>query len=156
MHSDQIIYDYFFKLRNDIDIDREKIKLLIDEHYLKLIDEVNEIEATCAKESVDKLAKFSKLIDEEVKKSNEKYKILRADIDMLEINFENWENIRHESNLNIDKLEEIAENLKRDYLMNKSYEYESKPLVFEATKIIMKEMLPIKSLVNFIKLNNKI
>jgi len=71
MHSDQIIYDYFFKLRNDIDIDREKIKLLIDEHYLKLIDEVNEIEATCVKESVENLTKFSKLIEEEVKKSYE-------------------------------------------------------------------------------------
>jgi len=40
-------------LRNEIDIDREKIKLLIDEHYLKLIGQIDDIEAKCNYESGD-------------------------------------------------------------------------------------------------------
>ncbi len=37
------IHEYFSQIRNEIDIEREVVKLKIDEHYLNLIDEVNDI-----------------------------------------------------------------------------------------------------------------
>ena len=88
------------------------VKLKIDEHYLKLISEVDEIEAKCRKkESND----TKKSIDQEVKKLDEKFQSFRKD--QLKIDFENWKNIRNGSNFQVKKLNEMIERFKNDLLM---------------------------------------
>ena len=71
------IHEYFSQLRNQIDIEREVIKLKVDEHYLKLIDEVNDIENKCLNESTD----LDESIEDEAEKFEEKLVSLRIDFE---------------------------------------------------------------------------
>ena len=102
--DDLFIYEYFAELRNKIDINREVIRLAISEHYLKLIDEVEAIEARC----MSKSTYVNKSIDEEVKKLDETFK--KFDLDKLEL--DNWKNIRSESNHQVIKSNEMIQKFK--------------------------------------------
>jgi len=94
------IHEYFSQLRNEIDIEREVVKLKIDEHYLKLIDEVNDIEKKCMSESTD----LNKSIEDEVTTFEEKLDSFRVEFDKLEINFDKWESVRERSNYQLKEL----------------------------------------------------
>ncbi len=94
------IHEYFSKLRNEIDIEREVVKLKIDEHYLKLIAEVDEIEDKCMSVTTD----TNKLIVVEVKTFEEVLENFQIDFDKLEIDFYNWENIRKGSNCHLKEI----------------------------------------------------
>ena len=83
------VHDYFSQLRNEIDIERELVKLKIDEHYLKIIEEVNKIENKCKSESTVS----NKSMEDEAKTFEGKLSSFRIDFDKLEIDVDNWENI---------------------------------------------------------------
>jgi len=122
------IHEYFSTLRNEIDIDREKIKLLIDEHYLKLIGQIDDIEAKCNEKSGD----TNQLIDEQVNKLDETMQSFCGEMNKLKIDFENWENIRVGSNSRVKIVNGLIEKFKNDLLMQLSYEYESNTDLFDA------------------------
>ncbi len=133
------IHEYFCQLRNEIDIEREVVKLKIDEHYLKLIEEVNNIKDKCISEYTDP----KKSIEDEVKKFEEKLAALTIDFDKLEIDVDNWENIRKGSNYQLKELNDKIVQFKNDLLMNHVYTFESNTTLFdvanEASKIIAKK-----------------
>ncbi len=135
------IHEYFSKLRNEIDIEREVVKLKIDEHYLKLIAEVDEIEDKCMSVSTD----TNKLIVVEVKTFEEVLENFQIDFDKLEIDFYNWENIRKGSNRHLKELNEMIPKFKNDLLLKQLYSFESDLTLFddanEASIIISKESI---------------
>jgi len=88
------IHEYFSELRNEIDIEREVVKLKIDEHYLKLIDEVNVVEDKCMGKSTD----LNRSVEDDIKTFEEKLESFRVELDKLEIDVDNWENVREGSN----------------------------------------------------------
>jgi len=133
------IHDYFCKLRNEIDIEREVVKLKIDEHYLKIIEEVNKIENKCKSESTDP----TKSIEDEVKTFEEKLESFRIDFDRLEIDFDNWKNVEEGSNYQLKELNYKIHKFKSDLLLNNNYTFESNTTLFDvanvASKIIKKK-----------------
>jgi len=131
------IHDYFSQLRNEIDIEREVVKLKVDEHYLNLIDEVNEIEGKCMSKSTDS----NKSIEDEVKTYEGKLVKFRIEFDKLEIDVDNWEYIRKGSNYQLKELKEKIRRFKNDLLMNHIYKFQSNINLFdvEASKIITKK-----------------
>jgi len=70
------------------------VKLKIDEHYLKLIDEVNVVEDKCMSKSTD----LNRSVEDDVKTFEEKLESFRVELDKLEIDVDNWENVREGSN----------------------------------------------------------
>ena len=118
--EDMYTYEYFSNLRNEIDIDREVVKLKVDQHYLKLIEEVNAIEAKCKEESSD----TKKSTDQEVKQLEEKLQSFRRD--QLKLDFKKWENIQKESNFEAKKLDEMIEKFKNELLLGQSFVLETK------------------------------
>jgi len=134
------IHDYFSKLRNEIDLEREVVKLKIDEHYLKLIDEVNDTEEKCMSESTD----LADSIEDEAETFEEKLASLRIDFDKLEIDVDNWENIRKGSNYQLKELNEKIQKFKSDLLLNNIYTFESNTTLFDignnGSKIITKKV----------------
>ena len=137
--DDLYTYEYFNDFRNDIDIDREKVKLKIDTHYLKLIEEVNVIEAKCKEKS----AGTKKAIDEQVKQLDKKFQSFRNEMDQLKLDFKKWENIQKESNIEVNKVNEMIEKFKNELLLGQSFVLETKAALFDvaikASKIVDKK-----------------
>jgi hypothetical protein len=133
------IHDYFSQLRNEIDIEREMVKLKIDKHYLNLIAEVNDLEDISMSVSTDP----NKSIEDEIKAFEKKLESFRIEFEKLEIDVDNWENIRKGSNYQIKELNEKIQKFKSDLLMNHIYTFESKTTLFDvankASKIISKK-----------------
>jgi len=121
------IHEYFSQLRNEIDIEREMVKLKIEEHYLNLIDEVNDIKEKCISKSVDS----NKLIEDEVKTFEEKLGSFRVEFDKLEIDFDKWENIREGSNYQLKEINEKIIKFKDDLLLNNVYTFVSNTTLFD-------------------------
>jgi hypothetical protein len=147
----RFIYEYFAKLRNQIDIEREVVKLKIDQHYLNLIGEVDDIEFKCLSESTD----TKRSIDEKVKKLDEKFEGYRIDLDQLKLDFNNWKNIKYGSNFQVKKLNKMIDEFKNELLKSQSYVFESNTALFDvankASKIVAK-----KSLINMGNYNRKL
>jgi len=135
----QFIHEYFSQLRNEIDIEREVVKLKIDEHYLNLIDEVNDIEEKC----MSKSAESNKIIENEVEKFEGKLESLRGEFDKLEIDFDKWESVREGSKYQLKDLNEKILKFENDLLLNHIYTFESNATLFlvanKASKIIAKK-----------------
>jgi len=133
------IHDFFSQLRNEIDIERELVKLKIDEHYLKLIDQVDAIEEKCMVTSTDS----NKLIEDEVKKNEGKVEGFRVEFDKLEIDFDKWESVRRGSNHQLNELNEKILKFKNDLLLDQIYTFESDQNLFDvannASRIIAKK-----------------
>ena len=53
------IYDYFYKLRNKIDLHKEQLIQDIEQKYERIIDELKEIETKCKQNALSK--QFNKL-----------------------------------------------------------------------------------------------
>jgi len=139
------INDYFSQLRNEIDIEREVVKLKIDEHYLKLIDEVNDIKNKFMDTSTDS----NKLIEDEVEKFEGKLESFRVEFDKLEIDFDKWESVREGSNHQLKELNEKIIKFKDEFLMNHIYSFVSDTTLFDdankASKIVAKRSFIQKS-----------
>jgi len=133
------IHEYFSELRNEIDVEREVVKLKIDEHYLKLIDEVNVVEDKCMSKSTD----LNRSVEDDIKTFEEKLESFRVELDKLEIDVDNWENVREGSNDQIIDLNEKFLKFKNDLLLNHIYTFESDKTLFDvankASKIIAKK-----------------
>ncbi len=133
------IHEYFSQIRNEIDIEREVVKLKIDEHYLNLIDEVNDIKEKCMSKSADS----NKLIENEVKTVEEKLTSFRGEFDKLEIDFDKQESVREGSNHRLKELNEKILKFKDDLLMNHTYRFASNTALFDiaikASKIIAEQ-----------------
>ena len=48
------LWDYFMKLRNELDLERELAKKQIDDHFDKLMENLNESEEECRRKIIDK------------------------------------------------------------------------------------------------------
>ena len=114
--DDLYTYEYFINLRNDINLDGEVVKLKVDKHYLKLIDEVNKIEAKCKAESSD----TNKAIDEQVRQLDEKLQSFKSEMDQLKLDFDDWKNIKNGSNYQVNKVNEMIKSFKNDLLLQQS------------------------------------
>ncbi len=125
--DDLYIHEYFNDFRNDIDIDRERVKLKIDTHYLKLIEKVDAIEAKCKEES----AGTNKAIDEQVTQLDEKFQSFRSEMDQLKLDFKKWENIHKESKIEVNQVNKMIEKFKNELLLGQSFVLETKAALFD-------------------------
>ena len=105
------INEEFFNLRNDIDIERELSKELIDKHFLSLIDQLNGIEAECK----EKMSRPKDFIETEVEKYQLKLKHLKNESLNLDI--------RHETDDQILKLKEVILDIQGQLVLNNSYHF---------------------------------
>ena len=81
------INNHFSKLRNEIDIEREVAKEIIDKHFLELIEEVDEMEAECKeKAELEKGSQSEISIDV----FENKFKSFKKELDLLKIDMEHW------------------------------------------------------------------
>ena len=119
LNSDKCLYihECLLNLRNEIDIDREWNKAVIDKHYLKMIEEIDKIEAECKKKSENLKG------DYDLKSFETDFERLKSELDKLEINIANWDNIAVEANQQVIKLDELIKRLKNEMLLDKAYSY---------------------------------
>ena len=86
------INNHFTELRNEIDIEREHCKEIVDTHFLGLIDEVYQIEAESKKKSerTELLIGIenSSQLEKELEEYDEKFRLLKEDLDELKIDTE--------------------------------------------------------------------
>ena len=115
--SHNYIYEYLLKLRNVFDIDREEARELIDTHYLRLIEEVENIEAECKMNSLNLKGDYGL---EAIEASFDK---IRAELDKLEINKANCDKIVFNSHLQVNNLGAMKKSLENEPLLNKAYEF---------------------------------
>ena len=129
------IHEYFSELRNQIDLDREVCKELVDKHYLEIIDKVNKCEEDCKSKIKDYNAYL--IFEDKLKK-------LKEYLDVLKINVKKWNEVRAESNNNIIKLNNKISNLQNELLLNKSYAFVPRKSTLEdnfgSLKIVSKEV----------------
>jgi hypothetical protein len=130
--DDLFLQEYFARLRNEIDTEREAVQLRTEHYYSRLIDEANQLEAECREQSDDK----KNSADNVAKQFEEKFKRFRDDLDQMRIDFDSWEKIRKDSNYQIKKLNDSIQSFKSDLLMNKVYVFESKGVNVEVAKIV--------------------
>jgi len=111
----------------------------LGEHYLNLIDEVNDIEEKC----MSKSAESNKIIENEVEKFTGKLESFRVEFDKLEIDFDKWESVREGSKYQLKDLNEKSLKFENDLLLNHIYTFESNATLFlvanKASKIIAKK-----------------
>ncbi len=147
------IHEYFSELCNEIDVEREVVKLKIDDHYLKLIDEVNDLEEKCVSKSADS----NNLIEDEAEKFEGKLENFRVEFDKLEIDFDKWESVREGSKYQLKDLNEKILKFENDLLLNHIYTFESNATLFlvanKASKIIAKKSF--RNLCNHIRLHGR-
>ena len=111
------IYEYFLNLRNEIDLDREEAKELIDKHYLGLISEVDKIEAKCKGNSGNLKGDYGLEVFET------DFERLKAELNKLEINTVNWDKIVVDSNKQNSKLGVIKKSLECELILDKAYKF---------------------------------
>ena len=123
--SHLFIHEFFLELRTEIDLDRELCKDLIDTHYLDLIEEVNKIEAECKVKSAG--IKRRSILKKEVnfEEFDVDLKKLRAGLDKLEIDTEEWKSIELTSKEQSKKLEVLVEDTQNELLLGKQYRFAS-------------------------------
>ncbi len=87
---------------------------------------------------------LKKSIEDEADKFEEKLESYRIEFDKLEIDVDNWENIRKGSNYQLKELNEKIQKFKNDLLLNKIYMFESNTDLFDvannASYIIAKKV----------------
>ncbi len=116
------VYDYFAKLRNSVDIQRENLKFNIDCYSNGIIENINAIEIDCRK----CVNKISRIVDD--------IEICRQNIEQLikQFEIEDTNNKNHEnSKINVREItrtnQKLTEKIKdfESYLLDyKSYEFE--------------------------------
>lgn len=116
-----VIWEYFTDLRNKVDIDREIKKSKIDEHYLGLIDELNNIEVKCKNNELEDREHYTKIIE----KAEKKLTKFQTDLDALKNDIKKWIDIQKESNQQIDIFKTKINDFQCELLMNKRYTYKS-------------------------------
>lgn len=143
------IYEYFSNLRNEIDIDRERFKALIDIHYLNLIDEVNNFEEECRKKNKD--YKNEKII-EEIAYYEDGFKEFKKDLSVLFKNgVKKCDEVKAESEDKIIRLNQTLRVIQNTLLSNQLYLFESSETSREdnlkSEKIVVKQVNKLK--INF-------
>ena len=111
------INDHFSKLRNEIDIEREVAKEIIDRHFLELIEEVDEMEAECKeKAELEKGSQSEISIDVFVNK----FKSFKKELDLLNIDMEHWDNVKVNSDEQIYELKGFIKERELKLLLDNS------------------------------------
>lgn len=112
------LHDYFSEIRNEIAIDRDEFKTLINQHYMKLLNEVDRFEQECqANNKFCKNEKFYENIDGFVKKYND----LKTSLDVLKIDVKRWDQIRIETEDQIHELKKKFDDLANQLTLGKRY-----------------------------------
>ena len=85
--------------------------------YLKMIEEIDKIEAECKKKSENLKG------DYDLKSFETYFERLKSELDKLEISIANWDNIAVEANQQVIKLDELIKRLKNELLLDKAYSF---------------------------------
>lgn len=113
---DHFLHEYFSNLRHKIDIEREEFKAQIDEHYLGLIEKVNNIES-----SLKPLNRSTNSIQQELTCFEKRIFYLNTELaSCLE---KDWEKVEFEAKFQQMKLEQIKNELKSELLEDTSYSF---------------------------------
>lgn len=127
------LHEYFLDIRNKIDKEREEFKAKIDDHYLQLIEKINDIE-----NSLKPLERLNDNFHKEVTSFEKRLFHLNSELDQcLE---KDWEKVEFEAKFQQLKLEQIKNNLKNELLEYKSYSFLNSYLNFSNIKQLQTEV----------------
>ena len=144
------INDHFSKLRNEIDIEREVAKEIIDKHFLELIEEVDEMEEECKeKAELEKGSQSEISIDVFVNK----FKSFKKELDLLKIDMEHWDNVKVNSDEQIYGLKRFIKERERELLLNNSQRLHNN-LRIEILEVISKVKIETEKVRIFFKKSN--
>ena len=118
-HPVLFISEYFEKLRNQFDLDRELSKKHIDDHFDKSINDLFEQEKEC----LDNMK--IKRNDEMIRRFELDIKRLNNEINVPKVDTKKWRLMMFESMKKISRINLIVENNKIELLRNKSFVFGS-------------------------------
>ena len=81
-------FDYFLEIKRNVLLEREKIKLAVDDHYLAIYDEIEQLQAQCM--AIDTKI-IRKSIDNTVQIYESEIVKMTKGLDDLEAGFESWD-----------------------------------------------------------------
>ena len=80
-----------------------------------------------------------------MKQLDKKFQSFRNEMDQLKLDFKKWENIQKESNIEVNKVNEMIEKFKNELLLGQSFVLETKAALFDvaikASKIVDKKSM---------------
>ena len=118
------IHDHFLKLRNEIVLDKERSKVLIDNHFSELINLLDKIEADYKVNSINLKG------DYDLKSFETNFVRLNVDLEnqysqldtwTIEFNTDNWDKILIDSDKQITKLEALKKSLQSELISDQAY-----------------------------------
>ena len=113
--SETMIYDYFFNIRNKVDLHRERLIEEINERSNDIINELNMLEKEC-KLNAAKLNKISNLKSIDLS-------LWKSQLRMPDINLNKINNLYDNINTIIKEIQSDMENYKNDLLMDRNIEF---------------------------------
>jgi len=81
-------FDYFLEVKRNVLLEREKIKLAVDDHYLAIYDEIEQLQAQCMTIDTEIIRKS---IDNTVQIYESEIVKMTKGLDDLEAGFESWD-----------------------------------------------------------------
>lgn len=142
-NADYFISDYFLKLRNQVNLERELSKKQIDDYYDSLIKELSGLEDEYKnKKNEEKHEQIIKKYEKDLKKMN-------TDLNIPKFDLMKWNEIKSESISRTSELKMLCENYKNDLLMNQLLSIVS--IQAELKNFLFREHIGIKkTLVRFL------
>ena len=116
---DNFISEHFLELRNQIDLERELSKEKIDDHFDKLIKQLDEIEKDNKSKNSDENH------EETIKQFESDFKKLKDEINIPKIDYSKWNEIKAESKDKIREINLLLENYKIEILGNQKITFQS-------------------------------
>jgi chromosome segregation ATPase len=120
---ENFIFEYFEKLKRQVDLRREKLKLELDNYSDEIIQSIES-----AKENCIKMSKQSKRMSTEIENSKKELTELIDDFDTLEIDYEKFEEIRQSLAVLNRGLNRKLDEYKDSIIGGKEYTFEFKEI----------------------------
>lgn len=141
------IDEYFSNVINEIDLRRDEIKLEIDNHYDKLINDLKLTQKQCVimseanrRVSTDELKQFRKEVD-----------LFNKDLKMLDLAEHKLKNIETKSKILVNKIEFKLKEIKDFFLLSKSFSFKQPEVKIDANVLGSLEIKTSENLLNFNK-----
>ena len=132
------IEEYFAKLKNEIDLAKEKQIQMIEDNHDRLLKEIKEMENEASK----KVEKKHQVFDQIIAKSKFNLDYWNETLMTPDFNLDSeWKEIEFEAEREMEKLSYLMEKYQSDLLLNKSYEFHPNPENFGNIEVKNKEIL---------------
>lgn len=125
------VNDHFNEIKNQMDLQREKIKSSIDNYYDKMMNSIKETEKSCIKSYHEGNYSY---IQDEFEKSNKVFENLKSELRENKSSEDSWKNLKEKIDKNKSEIEEFIHEFKEILLMGQSYKFLMKDFDLETNE----------------------